>query len=245
MKSKKVLIFCLVTVLALSLLCFGFAMWTDELKIHGTVETGDLDVSIHAFDTNDDGDCKTYHGIDGYVQWDDGRDPQWGKGNNDEGKKVAHITFSPYSKGNNKELYLAIENAYPWYNPQFTFFIQGNGSVPAKIQNVTFDINEDNNGLSTFIKVIDWKIYVDNPKSHGLPKEYREIKPVKPGDKSWDGLCKALKGIQIHKGGKVWVKVNVGIKQENCSGKLCPENATLKGIIKFNFVQWNRYEKQV
>jgi hypothetical protein len=139
-------------------------------------------------------------------------------------------------------LYLAIENAYPWYNPQFTFFIQGNGSVPAKIQNVTFDINEDNDGLSNFIKVIDWKIYVDNPKSHGLPKEYRTIKP---GDKSWDGLCQALKGIQIHKDGKVWVKVNAGIEQNGCGDSICPENATLKGIIKFDFVQWNRYEEQV
>jgi hypothetical protein len=241
MKSKKALIFCLVAVLALSLMGFGFAKWTDELKVHGTVKTGDLDVSIHAFDTNDDG-YGFYYGIDGYVQCDDGRDPQWGKGNNDEGKKVAHITFCPYSKGNDKELYLAIENAYPWYNPQFTFFIQGNGSVPAKIQNVTFDINEDNDGLSNFIKVIDWKIYVDNPKSHGLPKEYRTIKP---GDKSWDGLCQALKGIQIHKDGKVWVKVNAGIEQNGCGDSICPENATLKGIIKFDFVQWNRYEEQV
>lgn len=79
MKSKKALIFCLVAVLALSLMGFGFAKWTDELKVHGTVKTGDLDVSIHAFDTNDDG-YGFYYGIDGYVQCDDGRDPQWGKG---------------------------------------------------------------------------------------------------------------------------------------------------------------------
>ena len=46
MKTKKVMILCLVTVLALSLMGFGFAKWTDGVNLGAKVATGNVGVAI-------------------------------------------------------------------------------------------------------------------------------------------------------------------------------------------------------
>lgn len=223
MKSKKVLIFCLVAVLVLSLMGFGFAKWTDSVKIGATVATGNVDISLEA----------------GSVA-DPGADPQQWPGKNDEGKDVAQTVLTAVGCDKD-ELALKINNAYPWYLTGYTFRINGEGTVPVKIENIRTRILSDSKGLKDFIVVKNWKIRIVNPASHGLPAEDRTIESNQY-TASWDGLVNKLKGIQIHQGGYIEVTVNFYIQETIKCGwqtQIAPENADLSAKIEIDAAQWN------
>ncbi|HHW28342.1 MAG TPA: hypothetical protein GXX21_02115 [Syntrophomonadaceae bacterium] len=224
MKSKKLLIFCLVAVFALSLMGFGFAKWSDTVTIGATVATGNVDISIEP----------------GKVL-DEGVDPQkWPEANNCEKKDVAQTELTAVGCDKN-ELDLKITNDYPWYLTGYTFRINGEGTVPVKIEDIKTKIQSDRLGLKDFIVVKNWTIHVVNPASNGLPAEDRTIESNKYTN-SWDGLVKALKGIQIHQGGYVEVTVNFYIRETIKCGwqtKIAPQKANLSAKIEINAAQWN------
>ncbi|MDD2555651.1 MAG: hypothetical protein PHX16_02125 [Syntrophaceticus sp.] len=246
MKSKKVLVICLVAVLALSLMGFGFARWADDVAIKTTVATGNVDISIQAL--GDD---------------DNGADPQVkGKAKNAEGKDVAQTNLTAVA-GDSDTLNLAITNAYPWYKTGFTFKIKGEGTVPVKLEKVECKNVVDANGLKDFIVVDGWKVTQKNPASNGLPPLYKE----KTGT-GWNDLVKYLTGnapanatagdvdidckppkqdgLQIHQGGWVKVDLDLHIKEDifGCGGQItrtAPQNSNFAADVTFEAVQWNEY----
>jgi hypothetical protein len=88
MKSKKTMIICLVAVLALAMMGFGFAKWSDSVKFEGSVETGNIGVNIQGNGTNDQG-----------------ADPQKFPGNNKEGKDVASCDLTTTCDEKTSNLY--------------------------------------------------------------------------------------------------------------------------------------------
>lgn len=222
MKSKRMMLVSIVTVLALALMGFGFARWSDMVTIGGNVETGNVEVSVDAVETNDPGETP---------------DPNYPPGDNWEGKDVASCEIANSSTGeSNKEVTVTINNAYPWYQPGFTFEIKGEGTVPVKVDNVT---GPDWTGdLGQYIKVADWEIVVSNPASNGLPEETRTLTSGTDGDATWEGLTGALRYIQLHQGGTITVTVNMYVT-EDIGEEVAPQNANTEGTIAIEVVQWN------
>ncbi|HHV34545.1 MAG TPA: hypothetical protein GXX59_03065 [Syntrophomonadaceae bacterium] len=221
MKSKKTMLICLVAVLALAMMGFGFAKWSDSVKFEGKVATGNVGVNIQALGTNDEGP-----------------DPNCGEGDNWEGKDVASCDMWTEC---GKTVKLHIKNAYPWYAPCFTFRINGLGTVPVKVEDVK--LTNWSGELGKFIVMSGWEIHVVNPASHGLPAEDRTINPSKGGyPANWQGLAEALKYIQLHKGGYIDVSVCMYIQEDiyECGKKkTAPQNASSIGKIKIDVAQWN------
>lgn len=222
MKSKKVLIFCLVAVLALSLMGFGFAKWSDTVTFEGKVATGNIGVKIVPVGTNDCGEKA---------------DPQYGKGKNKEGKNVAKCEIKESKDG--KNITLNICNAYSWYAPEFAFKIYSTGSVPVKLEDI--EKTDWSGELGKFIKMRYWKIEVLNHKTGNISKfeKYGE-------HATWDKLIANLKNIQLHEKG--YIKVTIGMyidqkikEKDGCGYKEihCPQNRNSKCTITFKFSQWN------
>jgi hypothetical protein len=221
MKSKKIMIICLVAVLALAMMGFGFAKWSDYVKFEGSVATGNVGVNIEAGETTDLG-----------------ADPNYPPGDNWEGKDVASCTVTTEC---NTTLVVNIENAYPWYKPGFSFRINGLGTVPVKVEELKILACQDPKGLGNFIKVADWEIHVVNPESHGLAAEDRTI-ASDSSNASWEGLANALKYIQLHKDGYIDVSVNLYIQETigcGCNKRIAPQDANFYGLVKLIFSQWN------
>jgi hypothetical protein len=129
MKSKKIMIISLVAVLALAMMGFGFAKWSDYVKFEGSVATGNVGVNIEAGETTDLG-----------------ADPNYPPGDNWEGKDVASCTVTTEC---NTTLVVNIENAYPWYKPGFSFRINGLGTVPVKVEELKILACQDPKGLGS------------------------------------------------------------------------------------------------
>jgi hypothetical protein len=249
MKSKKTMIICLVAVLALAMMGFGFAKWSDSVKFEGSVETGNIGVNIQGNGTNDQG-----------------ADPQKFPGNNKEGKDVASCDLT--TTCDEKTVKLKINNAYPWYAPQFSFRINGTGTVPVKLETVKYD--SWSGQLGKFIVLDSWEIHVVNPASHGLDAVDKTVKSTSRGYKAtWESLTGALKKIQLHDGGYIDVTVGMYIKETirggGCDavegeteyeidgygpgpgpghggGQIAPQNANSECTLKFDFAQWNEVE---
>lgn len=149
---KKIGLICLAVVLALGGLGIGFAHWSDQLYIEGTVETGEVLIGFVDQLTDDDGV------VDNALKdWDDdGSDPLWlGADPPTEcsncpnvGKDVASTTCVMLNQKtmcaedipavhNDLPVYetiqVTLDNVYPQYNPTLWFDIANAGSIPVNI----------------------------------------------------------------------------------------------------------------
>jgi predicted ribosomally synthesized peptide with SipW-like signal peptide len=116
MKSKVAGLFAVVLI-ALAVLGFSYAWWTETLTISGTITTGELDV---AFTGTPSKSCSDYMTCD--VNLVDGGEPDL----------PGHTDMS--------KMTVTVENAYPcgWCN--ITFTITNVGSIPAKFTGMTGDV---------------------------------------------------------------------------------------------------------
>lgn len=105
--------------------------WTETLKIEGTVSTGELDVEFIEIASNDSGKnhdpikvngtrvISDYHVATCEAVGEDGNE-------------------SDPTPGDNSKIRVTITNAYPCYYPQVTFKIKNGGTIPAKVQNISY-----------------------------------------------------------------------------------------------------------
>lgn len=215
---KKTVVVCLIAILALAMIGFGFAKWSDSIAVNATVNTGNVDTSIAPGSPPVN---------------DTGPDPQYGPGHNEEGKDVASITCEQGSDA--KHITVTIANAYPYYQPGFTFVVKSNGTVPVKIESI--EGPNWTGALADWIRVAGWSFIVHNPASNGLP-EFNRTVTSDATNSTWEGLVEAIGHQQLHQNGTITVTVNLYIEEE-VNGQLCPENASATGTITINSAQWN------
>jgi len=227
---KKTAIICVVSMLCLALMGFGFARWSDTVTYGATVATGNVAATI----------------APGSPAVNDlGADPQWGLGVNSEGKNVASITCVQGS--DLKNLTVTVLNGYPWYAPAYSFVITSTGTVPVKVDTIT---STWSGALAPFINTIGWSIHVVNPESNGLLAVDKTI-TSSTSNADWAGLTAALYGIQIHQGGTVAVTVDLGITENvgdtaagGGTGALCPMLSSATDNVSIHCSQWNEIVPQ-
>jgi hypothetical protein len=150
MGKKKIGLLALALVLALGALGVGYAMWTDTITIHGTVETGSVDINVEYYSGTDiykdlsSDNLTTYHWLTdaaGNLKWSSGTpyDP-----NNADHFLVASAATSSTLDLNNEpvddEIDITFTNAFPSDALWADFIVHYVGSVPA---HVTADIAVD------------------------------------------------------------------------------------------------------
>jgi len=235
---KKTLLICLAAVLVFGMMGIGFAMWADTVGVSVAVETGNVEIGIRDVGTNDNiltdkilggTPLNSEDGLPDAMPL--GGDPQILPGENPEGKNVAIFTskngisdtatpaFTLSGNDYYKGIREVLQNGYPYYAPTTRFEIAGNGTVPAKIDDVDILVE----GLAGTLMVGAWS--VTDPAGN-----------VTTGTGEAD-LITALSGIQIHQGDIVIVDLQLWIDQNN-------DNESLSdGVVKIGVhaCQWNEY----
>jgi hypothetical protein len=113
---KKIGLICLTVVLALGSLGVAYALWSEELVIDSTVNTGEVNMEIVDITPNDP---------PGTI------DPNHDK---DVGSVVAEI-----DPGDNQRATITVTDAYPCYQGLVHFTVHNNGTVPVKLQAIIVD----------------------------------------------------------------------------------------------------------
>jgi predicted ribosomally synthesized peptide with SipW-like signal peptide len=137
---KKIILLCLATVLAMGGLGVGYAAWTDEVTISGSVQSGSLCFSIEDNSWGEVNGCPDFNW--GTWVWDgisDSCPPGYhfeGVHLDEEGKCPATVSFNPHydADGNVYQLDVIINNAYPYYLADISFYVCNCGTIPLKIK---------------------------------------------------------------------------------------------------------------
>jgi predicted ribosomally synthesized peptide with SipW-like signal peptide len=136
---KKLGFIALAVVLALGVLGVGFALWSQQLTITGTVETGTLLVGIRDTGTNDPPpDLTTPPGVvkpidppnDGTI--DEGYDKNVGAIESINGK----YKFTKDNVDYYHDITYKITNAYPCYTGTGSFAVANGGTIPVKVKTI-------------------------------------------------------------------------------------------------------------
>jgi hypothetical protein len=137
---KKLGLLIIALVLALGTLGVGYARWSDNISIRGTVESGEVCFSIRDLSWEEVGGCPdknwgdwVYDGFStscpfGYHFEDIGPAP--------EGKCPATVSFTPHydADGNVDSLQVTVDNAYPYFLGDISFYVCNCGTIPIVIQ---------------------------------------------------------------------------------------------------------------
>jgi predicted ribosomally synthesized peptide with SipW-like signal peptide len=126
MKSKMAALFATVLI-ALAVVGFSYAWWTETLTISGTITTGELDVEFLGVASNDAGTANDPIMVSGTRQW-----------------ATVHVATCEAEgsdgldgDGDLSVITVTITNAYPCYYPQVTFKVKNGGTIPAKVASIT------------------------------------------------------------------------------------------------------------
>lgn len=239
---KKIGILCLALVLALGSLGIGFAHWSDQLYIEGTVETGEVLVGFVDQLTDDNGMVEDAN----KDADDDGSDPLW-QGPDPPvtctncpniGKPVASTTCELLNQKEHSTDELAyhdglpvcglmtitMDNVYPQYNPTVWMDIANAGSVPVNIVGawiISGPPGVVRDDPTTWIELpkctmiqVDLNGDTKDDIAVGFSSELTEPQQIDPCEVAQYGL-------------------HFYVKQD------CPECTTLNFEIKIHAVQWN------
>jgi len=221
---KKIAILALTLVVALGALGIGYAAWTDQVVINGTVSTGSLDLNVVNWSntwvwkvpgTAYPGEIYVAH------QWE--TDPT-----NDQAPAGA-ITSNLWPDGNmHYELAIAdsdndgddavlitFANLFPDIDFTADFLMRYDGTIPAKVW--LDQIVCSNEALSQYMTV---KYYTSNAAG-----EY--LQPIEGA-------------LQMHDGDYAIVAITINIPEDN---ELMNLSGTIQGTI--NAIQWNEYVEPV
>jgi len=152
---KKIGILLFVLVLAMGMMGIGYAMWSEDLTIEGTVYTGEVNVTFSHY-SNDGGEHGTCDAGGFLVPNFDPKEP--GTWNPDtqiwdgerEIKNVASTNCELTVVEEIDTLQITLDNAYPCYFGSVLFDIENTGSIPVKVNSVKL-VGKSKNGVVTDI----------------------------------------------------------------------------------------------
>lgn len=241
---KKVVMIGMVLVLALGMLGAAYAAWTDQVVIKEVVNTGEVLVGIWDLGTDDSGPLPIPGQPDTYTNDPDNNDPGLQDGilmrydknvaqalSLNDGEPVIHADGT-VADSYVKSITEVINNGYPSYAPTITIEIANLGTIPVIMDEVTFEVVNDPNGLGDFVILHKWQIL----KADGVTL-------INEGTGNWADLDTYLEdaNIQIEPGDGIILKLTKHIEQDapDGSGRICPELGTVTYQETLHFIQWN------
>jgi len=213
--------------LALSLTGAGFAAWTDNLTINGTVNTGTVEVGIYDLEV-----------------MDTGADPQHLPGSNTEVKDVAtheSLNDGTYvcTKVIGEDSYNLVDsvtetitNAYPYYETGAALLLGNCGSIPVKVSDIDLTVTGGNEALllyMTYDPAESWFIEYD---VNGNEVDTFTVSGT------WEDVEAALHAYQLEPCHTLaaWIAFYF---EEEVSGTLMPQGDSVTFTITVTATQWN------
>jgi len=143
---KKIVILCLTLVLALGALGVGYASWTDTVYVSGTVDTGKVCFTLDPGRIHEVGGCPdsvwATWAYDGYSVSCPMGYHFGGVAEAPEGKCVATVVFTTEDTdgdGNIDILNVTINDAYPHFLADISFYVCNCGTIPIRIKAPVID----------------------------------------------------------------------------------------------------------
>lgn len=184
---RKLLIICMIAMLSLGLMGFGFAKWSDTVAINTTVNTGNVLVGIVDMGVNDTG-------LDPNVP--PGVPPEIDK--KDVGSIVSTNGTAIGQTGYYENITETITNAYPYYAPGSTMRIASLGSVPVKLESLDIVWS---GALADNVECATWTVTYPNGYT--------------VSGNTFDGLKNAILGVQLHQNQYLEVFLQVFFNQQS------------------------------
>ena len=215
---RKIGLLCLALVLALGALGVGFAAWTDELYIEGTVNTGDVDLTVE--DYSGTWVVKWYpHGYGYFHGWLDEK-PDVSSG---EGEMVAWAEARPGVDAK-ADIVIEFKNIFPGQPFMADFLLHYDGSIPARLfADITPGGDDDEAILAPYVTIKVWKLVGYIPGEDDIHTFLIDANLVDIG-------------VQVHKCDYILVKMIIELPQED----------SLMGLegsfeARIQAIQWNEY----
>jgi hypothetical protein len=256
---KKIGLICLALVLALGALGVGYAMWYQDVIIHGEVTTGTVCAHIMDQKSNDPGEPGSVTGYyagnfdpahghqpfsDSYWSGIGSADPanwSWVGDRYDKNVAACNCTINCAQD----ELTFTIVDGYPSYGPDVAFVVQNCGTIPVKISSIKL-INV-NIGGTDYPKNLDVDALYNETVylvgNDGSVTTYTGDYPADfpPGfddDYAFTFVLTSLAAqpllyTQIEPEGYVWGDVGLHVAQSAI------QSSTYSFTLKYTFAQWN------
>jgi hypothetical protein len=205
-------VLCMISVIALAGAGTGYALWSQALYFNGTVYTGELDWQFTGTLQLDPGPAHSpldYHCNPGFT----GSPPFW-QGDKDAGWTNVTVT-DPHT------VTLTLNNVYPCYFNMVAIYMKATGTIPLRIQNVTFASAYGNVILDSSGDATIFNLDLSGDGNPDIEFWWRE---------PW------VFGYQLHPGDDLpetsfWIHIM----------QPAPQEATLSFTVTLTAVQWNEY----
>ena len=219
---KKIGLLCLALVLALGTLGVGYAMWSDEVTIEGTVDTASLTIGFQELILAEGAEAegKDVGSITGYL------DVQKGL----HYVKETGLYMPIYDKA-----IVTLNNTYPCYWGHITFTVANGGTIPAVITGMNLT---DPTGELTFMWTTPppaspaWGLFWKDLNGNGVYDEPVHNDPLQPGERII--LVKYVDNINVQLEPCSEVKSELDLHTEQAA----EQNHTYKVVATITAVQW-------
>jgi len=219
---KKIGLLVLAFIIVLGSIGIGYAKWSDNVTIAGSITSGNLDWAFvnNSFSQKDAGpDWNCFWFLEDGI-----RDLA------PEGKNVASTNISYSSVTNPDTMYVTVNNAYPYYYNHIGFSIKALGSVPLKIWKVEFYKDAE----ATPIKTL-YNDYGTDPTDPDYPFIYLDFNNNGVPDlELWWG---DNFGVQMHKNNMKDFSFEFLVLED------ASQTSQLTFKMKCYAVQWNEYQE--
>lgn len=149
---KKTRFIAVILIVAVVLMGAGYAYWTQELNITGTVNTGELTVEFRPPAILESGD------YDRELTWRD-LEGLWRNGlGNYDGAPYMDVEVIPSE--DNQKLTFNVTDIYPGSGAFLNFIIRNTGTVPAEIREIDYENLEDDANLKDVFNYRIARLYI-------------------------------------------------------------------------------------
>jgi hypothetical protein len=213
-----------VALTALASAAAAYAMWSEQLNISGSVETGKLDWEIVPGPTIwlDTCGLQPGYGNQGGNDWNASYLPEPGVVQLDKDVGCTDVQLlDTDGDGDYDAMNITLNNVYPWYYTHIAIKVHNDGSIPLKI----------------------WRVIIDGHEYYELNEQ--QLQQGVEVDLDHDGQPDILIwwgdnfGVQLHPCQSADISLDITVLQP------APQGTTLSFTISFDAIQWNEYESNL
>jgi hypothetical protein len=223
---KKIGLLCLALVVALGMLGAGYAMWSDQVVIEGTVDTATLTIGFQEVFVTEDAEAegKEVGSITGYMT---------------DQKGLHYIKETGLYEPIYDRIVVTLNNTYPCYWGHVIFTLANGGTLPGVIAGLDLI---DPTGELEFMWTTPppaspaWGLFWKDLNGNGVYDPPVVGDPFQPGERII--LVKYVDnfGVQLEPCGEVKSELDLHVEQAAEQGHIYSFEA------RITFVQWNKYE---
>lgn len=236
---KKILVLVMVLVLCLTAVGIGYAGWTDQIDIVGTVSTGNVDASLQqmsgsvAYKDLDTDLLKKYNWRefvreDGSFKrvWYDANWQQMPVAPDPDGWHLLEVASSGASQiGDSNDVYFTWTNLMSEVDFSCDAGWEYEGSIPAKINAIELDLDDLEDALNCCDPAV------------ALEDCYRMTITITKDGQTQQVRPEDLVGVQLHDGDRFYIVVTINLPQEECLEGLEGLNASCS----IQLIEWDNY----